>query len=169
MFPRLFLSLIIPILKGRELDPSDPSNYRGISVASTFSKLFKVVILELFLAPLVSKLHCLQGGFRPGLSTSHTSFILQESIAWCKESNLKSFVAFLDARKAFDTVWHSGLFFKLDQFGLSGIHYSIGIDTFIHESNGLVLSPVLFLFAKGLDRGPYYHPFFTQYTLTIYW
>ena len=78
--------------------------------------------------PLSSCLHNLQGGFRRGLSTSHTSFILQESISWCKEHHYKSFVAFLDARKAFDTVWHAGLFVKLSEYGLTGdvwhtLHY----------------------------------------------
>ncbi len=34
---------------------------------------------------------------------------------------MKCYSAFLDARKAFDTVWHAGLFVKLYKAGLSGI------------------------------------------------
>ena len=118
--PSFTSSFVIPTVKGRGLDASNPSNYRGISIASVFSKLFELIILELFLLPLSSNLHNLQGGFRQGLSTSHTSFILLESIAWCKEHHWKAFIAFLDARKAFDTVWHTGLFVKLREFGLTG-------------------------------------------------
>ena len=33
--------------------------------------------------------------------------------------NDKCYLAFLDACKAFDTVWHNGLFFKLFQYGLT--------------------------------------------------
>ena len=106
------LAYIVPILKGRSLDPSNPSNYRGISVGSTFCKVFEYILLSEFLSPLSHRLHTLQGGFRNGLSTSHT-YILNECIMSCRERNSKCYIAFLDARKAFDTVWHSGLFVKL--------------------------------------------------------
>ncbi len=33
------------ILKGKQLDVSSPSNYRGISISSTFSKLFELMSL----------------------------------------------------------------------------------------------------------------------------
>ena len=115
----LRLAYIIPILKDRHLDPSNPSNYRGISVGSIFSKLFEFIILHEYLFSLSDKLHPLQGGFRQGLSTSHTSYILNECIVNSRETGSKCFVAFLDARKAFDTVWHDGLFVKLFDLGIN--------------------------------------------------
>ena len=115
----LRLAYIIPILKGRHLDPSNPSNYRGISVGSIFSKLFEFIILHEYLFSLSDKLHPLQGGFRQGLRTSHTSYILNECIVNSRETGSKCFVAFLDARKAFDTVWHDGLFVKLFDLGIN--------------------------------------------------
>ena len=47
------------------------------------------------------------------------SFNLQESISYCSERNTKLFVAFMDTKKAFDVVWHKGLFVKLSNFGVS--------------------------------------------------
>ncbi len=113
-------SFIIPILKGKHLDVSNPGNYRGISISSTFSKLFELIILDLISPILTPILHPLQGGFRKGYSTSNTSFIVQEAILSCRELKLKCYSGFLDARKAFDTVWHSGLFVKLYKLGIVG-------------------------------------------------
>ena len=72
-------SFIIPIPKGKELDLTDPRNYRGISVSSVLSKVFEAVLLTFISDPLESCLHGLQGGFRKSHSTSHTSYILQEA------------------------------------------------------------------------------------------
>ena len=46
----------------------------------------------------------------------HTTFILQEAILSIQEKK-KAFVAFLDVRKGFNTMWHDGLLYKLCQFG----------------------------------------------------
>ncbi len=48
-----------------------------------------------------------------------TSFLLRESIYYAKENSSKLYVCFLDAQKAFDTVWHNGLFYKLHKAGIS--------------------------------------------------
>ena len=82
------------------------SNYRGISIASVLSKIFEYVLHKGFLDNIYRKIHHLQGGFRKGYATCHTSFILQEAVLGCRAQNQKCFLAFLDARKAFDTVWH---------------------------------------------------------------
>ena len=42
-----------------------------------------------------------------------TSFLLRESIFYAKENGSKLYVCFLDVKKAFDCVWHDGLFYKL--------------------------------------------------------
>ena len=67
------------------------------------------------LTDLQSQLNPLQGGFKSGHSCLHSAFILQEAILSLREQK-KSFVAFLDVRKAFDTVWHVGLMYKLSKF-----------------------------------------------------
>ena len=112
-------SIIIPLYKGQGKLAADPSNYRGISLTPVLSKLFERVLYPHIADSLTPLLHPLQGGFRQGFSSLHTSLILQEGIEECKSTRSKAFIAFLDARKAFDTVWHSGLFFKLSQSGIA--------------------------------------------------
>ena len=46
-----------------------------------------------------------------------TAFLLQEIIMAVQERKKKAFVVFLDVKKAFDTVWHEGLLYKLTLFG----------------------------------------------------
>ena len=43
---------------------------------------------------------------------------MQEAIQSIRESGKKAYVALLDVKKAFDTVWHHGLFVKLHRKGI---------------------------------------------------
>ena len=45
-------------------------------------------------------------------------FVLKESVSYCKENGSKLFTCFLDARQAFDRVWHDGLYYKLHKLGI---------------------------------------------------
>ena len=45
-------------------------------------------------------------------------FVLQEAIQSIRENGKKAYVALLDVKKAFDTVWHQGLFVKLHRKGI---------------------------------------------------
>lgn len=168
--PKQFrVGLLIPILKGPNKDHRDPGNYRGISLLSNFAKLFEKLILTRL--TLIVQLNPLQGGFRPGLSCTHTSFILQEAICSIREQKKKAFVAFLDAQKAFDTVWHAGLLTKLHEKGVTGkiwrliYHwYSSSSTSILWEGEmsspvpilqgvrqGAILSPLLYsVFVDGL-------------------
>ena len=107
----MFLRPLIPIPKRPDKDITNPSNYRGISLLSIIAKVFEK-LLAVKLEEII-KLNPLQGGFHLGLSCLHTAFILQEGILSVREKKVKAFVAFLDTQKAFDTVWHAGLLFKL--------------------------------------------------------
>ena len=89
---------IIPIPKGHDKDLRNPSNYRGISLLSTISKVFGKVLINI-IAPEIS-LNPLQGGFRAGYSCLHTAYILQEAIQHTREHKKKAYVAFLDAKKS---------------------------------------------------------------------
>ena len=100
---------MIPIFKGGGKDPVSPANYRGISLSSIISQLFEKLLLVPLQDKLLHLIHPLQGGFRPGYSTAHTSFILHEAIAECKLNRDIPFLALVDVQKAFDTVRHSGL------------------------------------------------------------
>ena len=116
--PTVFqLGYITPIPKDPKKDQTDPSNYRGISLLSNISKLFeKVILAKLQSSGLL--LNPLQGGFCSGYSPSHTAFVLQEAIQSIRESGKKAYVALVDVKKAFDTVWHQGPFVKLHHKGI---------------------------------------------------
>ena len=58
-------AVIIPIPKGGNTDLSQSSNYRGIALASCFSKLLEYCILEDFGSCFLSSY--LWFGFKPGL------------------------------------------------------------------------------------------------------
>ena len=129
--------LIIPIPKGHNKDMTNPSNYRGITLSSVLSKVFEKIIL-LRLVDQASQLNPLQGGFRSGHSCLHTAFILQEAIFSLREQRKKAFVAFIDVKKAFDTVWHIGLMFKLSQYRFPIYIWRI-IDSWYSGSTSAVL------------------------------
>ena len=118
--PQIFQhGLIIPIPKSSDKDPSDASNYRGFTLVSLIAKIFeKVILLRLQVAGIPDQVHPLQGAFNPGVSCIHTEFIFQEAIQHLREQKQKAHVALLDVQKAFHTVWHNGLFYKLYHYGI---------------------------------------------------
>ena len=65
-------------------------------------------------------LNPLQGGFQEHFSCMHIAFTLQEAIQSLHEHGKKTYVTYLDVRKAFDTVWHEGLLVKVHENGIKG-------------------------------------------------
>ena len=112
----------IPLFKGKDLDALDPNNYRGITLLSTFNKVFEILIWNRLKVWWKSEriISELQGACKTGLSCLHTAFLLQETVATSMEDNDKCFVAFFDVAKAFDTVWIDGLFKQLFDLGITG-------------------------------------------------
>ena len=110
--------IIITLHKGGRKSKSDPNNYRAITLTSCILKLFERILLQQVEASLNTPLNMLQGGFRAGLSCNMSSLMLKECISFTKENHSKLFVCFLDVQKAFDCVWHNGLFVKLYQMGI---------------------------------------------------
>ena len=55
----------------------------------------------------------LQFGFSNAVGCIEASYVISESVNQTVEQGDKVFACFLDVRKAFDTVWHNGLLFKL--------------------------------------------------------
>ena len=51
-------------------------------------------------------LHYLQGAAEKYCSSTHTSLVVQESIAYMRDRDSEVFLACLDTGKAFNTVWH---------------------------------------------------------------
>jgi len=109
-------AVIIPIPKGGNTDLSQSSNYRGIALASCFSKLLEYCILEDYGSCLLSS-H-LQFGFKPGLSTSMCTGVLKAVISRYLVGGSRVYGCLVDASKAFDSVDHILLLEKLLRRGL---------------------------------------------------
>ena len=110
--PHDFLTgTITPVVKDRDGDINDSTNYRPITLSNIFSQLFEHLILiktETFL-----RTDDLQFGFKRKHSTSHALFILRSCVDYYVEHGSNAYVTFLDCSKAFDKISHDGLFLKL--------------------------------------------------------
>jgi len=73
-------STVIPIPKGKGLNPTDSANYRGIALSSIFGKIFDLFILNRFCDELCTS--PLQFAFKAKSSTSMCTMILKEVIAY---------------------------------------------------------------------------------------
>ena len=112
----------IPLHKGKNTSILDTNNFRGITLLSTFNKIFEMLVWsrmkEWWLnGEVISNL---QGACRPGLSCVHTTLLMQETIAQQLETHKNIFVCYLDVTKAFDGIWINGLFYRLHQLGIRG-------------------------------------------------
>ena len=81
---------------------------------------------------------------RPGYRTSDHSFVLKTLVnKYLHLHKKKLYVCFVDFRKAFDLVWHEGLFLKLLELGIGGNMYKLIKDMYtnccirIKSSEGL--------------------------------
>ena len=95
----------------------DPNKYRGISLSSCLSKLFCAVMKTRLDHHMKKKGYSnkFQIGFVKNCRTSDHIFVLRSLIdKYVKVAGKQKFlyVCFIDLQKAFDTVWHDGLFYK---------------------------------------------------------
>ena len=96
-------SVIVPIYKGRG-ERRDCGNYRGISLLSVPGKLFARIILDRIRPHLIKHQRAEQSGFTPKKSTVDRILALRVLIERRREFR-KSFIgAYVDFRKAFDSV-----------------------------------------------------------------
>ena len=113
--------VIVTLFKGGNRRKDNPDNYRAITLSSVLLKLLERILLtriELF-DEISPPIHSLQGGFKKQQGCLITSFIVKEAIQYAKEKNSKVYACFLDVKKAFDQVWHDGLFYKLYKCGVN--------------------------------------------------
>ena len=102
--------VIVPIYK--KGDKSNPSNYRGITLTSTMSKLMTYLLNERLLHWLDYNDLSSQSQFayKPGYSIIDAVYVLQTAIA---QNKPLTHCAFIDFTKAFDKIDRSILYDKL--------------------------------------------------------
>ena len=120
------IGIIKPMYKNKG-DTMDPDNFRAITLISCLGKLFTSIlnIRMTFFANEISLLSYNQAGFRKGHSTIDNIFVLNALISLYQSFGKKLYCAFIDFRKAFDTVWRTGLWKKLINSGIKGKIFSV--------------------------------------------
>ncbi len=121
------VNILSTIHKGGSKDNLD--NYRGISVSSCFAKLYGAV-LSSRLEKTISEFDLIgsnQIGFLKGHRTSDHIFVVNLLInKVVKKLGKALYTAFIDLRKAYDTINRNYLFSKLWSFGFEGeVLYSL--------------------------------------------
>ena len=116
-----YKSIIQPIHK-RGKDPFNPLNYRGISLMSTVAKIFSTVLNNRITKHLDENgLLCNeQNGFRKLRSCLDHIYTLTSIVRNRKLQKLPTYICFVDFAKAFDSVDHDLLWYKLINHGIHG-------------------------------------------------
>ena len=114
-------SIIIPIPKPNK-NLTSPSSYRPIALTNCLSKIMEKMVNRRLLHLLEEKRFFSphQSGFRAGHSVTDALCRLEYAARNAILHREYCVTVLLDINKAFDTVWHHGLFVKLERLGLSG-------------------------------------------------
>ena len=120
-YPKLWSkTVIVPIHKKGSI--SNPDNFRGISLISVLSKVFSSIIDDRLLTWLEDRQIIVeaQAGFRKGYSTLDNMFVLHGIVHKYLSRRRKLYCAFIDFKKAFDTVNREALWKVLARIGIKG-------------------------------------------------
>ena len=168
--------VVVPIYK--DGDKRDPLNYRPITLLSIVGKAYTNILCGR-LTEWAEQLGIIvqeQGGFRAHRGCAEQLFALTELVNMRRRARLSTFACFVDIKKAYDTVWHSGLKEKLRRYGIHGRMYravcslyagcestiylgtALGYTDFFPIQTGVrqgcILSPLLYsLFINGAAEG----------------
>jgi len=114
--------IIQPIPKSSTCDKRDPMAYRGITISSSVYKLYCSVLNER-LSTWAEESNLLvdeQNGFRKGRSTIDHLSSLTNIIDTRKKKRKATFCAFIDFKKAYDSIDRSILWSRLEDIGIRG-------------------------------------------------
>ena len=138
--------------------------YGGFGMLDLLEQLFSVIWQEEIVPRQWRKGHDGQAGFRTNRSCMDNVYTLNEIVQGRLREDKKTYAFFLDIQKAYDSVWHDGLWYKLWDMGVKGRMWRVikkmyessksavllegeKSDTFTIEqgvAQGCSLSPILF-------------------------
>ncbi|XP_024891525.1 uncharacterized protein LOC112467233 [Temnothorax curvispinosus] len=100
-------------------DRKDMSNYRGLSVNSTLSRLFGKIIKALLEDKIGSTVSEEQSGFTAGRSCVDNLFVVQQLLKKRIAKDLETHITFIDLKKAYDSVPRNRLWQVLCDIGIN--------------------------------------------------
>lgn len=133
--------IVIPLLKNKLKDPSASDNYRPIAIATSFSKVIELVMLDRMKNFLSTQDN--QFGFKKDHSTDMCILLLKDVIGYYRSLQSPVFICFLDIKKAYDRVNHFNLFTKLLDRGVPV--YLVKLLSFWYRNQSLQVKWGLFL------------------------
>ena len=153
VFPdQLKIATVIPVFK--KGDPTNPSNYRPISLLPFMSKILeKIICVRLtifFYVNLIITPH--QFGFQKNLSTIDAIIHFSEIVYNGLNDKNSIICIFIDFCKAFDSVMHSILLKKLEAYGVTGIANQL-IASFLGDRRQMVRVGNVFSRVETLNIG----------------
>jgi hypothetical protein len=118
-FPREFKKAKVICIPKPGKDPRLPSSYRPISLLSSIDKIIEKTILARInrYAEDNEVINKEQFGFRAQHSTIHQVKRITNIVKANKRCRQSTGMILMDIEKAFDSIWHNGLIFKLNKFG----------------------------------------------------
>ncbi len=151
------LDLINPIHKEGSKD--DPNNYRGICISSVLLKIICSLLSNRI------KLQCQrrkiidknQTGFKENHRTSDNLLVLKNVVKkYVTIGKKKIYSCFVDFQKAYDSVWHKGLFYKLKENNFSGKLLDLIMDIYKKTKCAVKINGSIteyFTYNKGVRQG----------------
>ena len=124
---------VVPVYKKNE--KNFVKNYRPISLLPICGKLFEKLIFSSLYTYIFSQNSFIsdkQSGYRRNDSTVKQLISITHDIHKAFNDGHELRAAFLDISKAFDSVWHEGLIFKLKRIGIKGNMIGI-INSFLSD------------------------------------
>ena len=114
------IAKVIPLYK--KGDKLNVSNYRPISLLSSLSKILEKVVYRrtVYFLKTHSIFSNFQFGFREKHNTEHALLNFIDKVAHALDNSSHLVGIFLDFSKAFDTINHDILLFKLSHYGVRG-------------------------------------------------
>ncbi|KHN85872.1 Retrovirus-related Pol polyprotein from type-1 retrotransposable element R2 [Toxocara canis] len=107
------------ILLMKKGDPENLSNYRPITLLSQIYKSFSRVVLNRITKNLDMFMSREQAGFRRGYSTVDHMHAVRQLVEKCNEFHIPLCLAFVDYKKAFDSVERNAVLNALDKCGVN--------------------------------------------------
>jgi len=152
-------SFVIPVFKSG--DRADISNYRPITIMGSIAKILDAIMAQKLSQRYLMHIIAQQHGFVKGRSTLTNLLVYSDYIANALNNCKQVDSIYLDFKKAFDSVDHSILVYKLQNFGMQGSllkwikSYLIGRESVVKINKH---SSVPYAVSSGVPQGSHLGP-----------